>query len=62
MNENKGKELVKIFRERGVSQREFCSKHNIKRSTLRYWLDRVKDFELGNKVGFYEITINGENK
>lgn len=62
MDENKGKELVKIFRERGVSQRKFCHEYNIKRSTLRYWLDRVKDFELGNKVGFYEITINGENK
>lgn len=61
MDENKGKELVKIFRKRGVSQRKFCHEYNIKRSTLRYWLDRVKDYELGRKVHFCEIVVGGEN-
>lgn len=61
MDENKGKELVKIFRERGVSQRKFCNEYDIKRSTLRYWLDRVKDYELGRKVHFCEIVVGGEN-
>ena len=36
MDENKGIELVKEFSKSALSQREFCSKHNIKRSTLRY--------------------------
>lgn len=61
MDENKGIELVKEFSKSALSQREFCSKHNIKRSTLRYWLDRVKDYELGRKVHFCEIVFCGES-
>lgn len=61
MDVNNGKELVKTFGKSGLSQREFCNKHNIKRSTLRYWQDRIKDYKLGKEVCFCEIVVEGES-
>lgn len=48
MIENRGTQLVEEYQDSGLGQREFCRKTGIKRSTLRYWLDRVKDYQVGN--------------
>lgn len=59
MIENRGMLLVKEYQESGLSQREFCRKVGVKRSTLRYWLDRVKDYQVGDEIHFCELVVDG---
>lgn len=41
--------MVQKFRESGKSQREWCREAGIKRSTLRYWLERSEEISEGER-------------
>ena len=61
MTERQATQLVKEYLESGLGQREFCRRHDINRSTLRYWIDRIKDHELGKEVRFCEVVVGGDD-
>ena len=52
--------IVTEFRASGKSQRVWCSEQGIKRSSLRYWLERLDELSDGDEVIFAEIEIGGE--
>ena len=54
-------ERVKEFRESGKSQRVWSAKQGIKRSTLRYWLERTEELSEGVEVRFAELVIGGDD-
>lgn len=62
MIENYGTQLVKEYQESGLGQREFCRRYGIKRSTLRYWLDRTKDYQIGDEIRFCELVVGGDEE
>lgn len=51
---------IKEFRNSGKSQRVWCAEQGIKRSTLRYWLERTKELSEGREVRFAKILVGGE--
>lgn len=55
-------ELVREFRESGKSQRVWCAENGVKRSTLRYWLERTKQLSLGTEIRFAELVAAGDMK
>lgn len=56
------KRMVEEFRESGKSQREWCREAGIKRSTLRYWLERSEELAAGKEIRFARIVEGGEKK
>ena len=50
------------FRKSGKSQREWCREAGIKRSTLRYWLERSEELAEGKEIRFARIVEDGEKK
>lgn len=52
---------VKAFLESGKSQRVWSAEHGIKRSTLRYWLERTEKLSEGSEVRFAQLVIGGES-
>ena len=62
MIENRGIQLVKEYQESGLEQREFCRRYGIKRRTLRYWLDRIKDYQIGDEIRFRELIVGGDEE
>ena len=62
MIENRGTQLVKEYQECGLGQREFCRRYGIKRSTLRYRLDRIKDYLIGDEIRFRELVVGGDEE
>lgn len=54
--------MVKEYRESGKSQREWCREAGIKRSTLRYWLERSEELAEGKEIRFARIEEGGEKK
>lgn len=52
-------ERVKAFQESGKSQRVWSAEQGIKRSTLRYWLERTEELSEGIEVSFAELVIGG---
>lgn len=52
--------IVEEFRESGKSQREWCREAGIKRSTLRYWLERSEELAEGKEILFARIVEGGE--
>lgn len=54
--------MVEKFRESGKSQREWCREAGIKRSTLRYWLERREELAAGKEIRFTRIVEGGEKK
>ena len=55
-------ELIEEFKKSGKSQRVWCSEKEIKRSSLRYWLERLDELTDGDKVIFAEVVICGDEK
>lgn len=55
-------ELAEEFKKSGKSQRVWCSEQGIKRSSLRYWLERLDELADGDEIIFAEITIGGDEK
>ena len=52
-------ERVKEYRESGKSQRVWSAEQGIKRSTLRYWLERTEELSEGTKIRFAELVSGG---
>ncbi len=53
---------IKEYKGSGKSQRTWCAEQGIKRSTLRYWIERTDELSEGNEVIFAEIVTGGEEK
>ena len=51
---------IEEFKSSGKSQRVWCSEKGIKRSTLRYWLDRYEDILIGKEITFAEVVAGDE--
>lgn len=47
--------MVQEFKESGTSQRLWSAEKGIKRSTLRYWLERTEQPKIGDEIKFAEI-------
>ena len=58
--EEKWAVLVKDFKQSGKSQRVWSSEKGIKRSTLRYWLERIDQLEIGTEIYFAELIMAGD--
>ncbi len=54
------KQKVENFKASGKSQREWCKENGIKRSTLRYWLERLDELSEGKKIRFAELVTGGD--
>lgn len=52
--------MVQEFKESRKSQRVWSSEKGIKRSTLRYWLERIEQLEIGTEICFAELIIAGD--
>ncbi len=52
--------LVKDFKQSRKSQRVWSSEKGIKRSTLRYWLERIEQLEIGTEIYFAELIMAGD--
>lgn len=48
---------VQEFKRSGKSQREWCEEKGIRRSSLRYWLDRFEDVSIGKEITFAEVVV-----
>ena len=59
--EEKWVKLIRIFKSSGKSQRVWCREQGIKRSTLRYWLERTDELSEGREIRFAKVVIGGEN-
>lgn len=55
-------ELAQEYRNSGKSQRVWCAERGIKRSTLRYWLERTEILSLGAEIRFAELVVKGETE
>ena len=62
MIENRGTQLVKEYQESRLGQREFCRRYGIKRRMLRYWLDCIKDYQIGDEIRFRELIVGGDEE
>ena len=59
--EEKWRNHVETFKRSSKSQRVWCREHGIKRSTLRYWLERTDELSEGREIRFAKVVIGGEN-
>ena len=57
--QDKWEEMISQFRESGQSQRVWCTEQGLKRSSLRYWLERLDELSDGEDVIFAEIDVTG---
>lgn len=62
VTEQEGALLVRKFTDSNLSGRKFCRENGIKRSTLRYWIERAGELADGKEVYFSELVLGGENK
>ena len=53
------KEIIKEFKESGLSQRKWCAIHDEDRNRLQYWILRFQYLELGSEIMFAEINVGG---
>lgn len=51
---------IQDFKLSGKSQREWCEEKGIRRSSLRYWLDRYEDVSIGKEITFAEVVAGDE--
>ena len=52
---------IENFKRSGKSQRVLCAEKGVKRSTLRYWLNRYEDLLIGKEIIFAEVVTGGES-
>lgn len=62
VTEQEGALLVRKFTDSNLSERKFCRENGIKRSTLRYWIERLAELSDGKEVYFSKLVLGGENK
>lgn len=53
-------QTVEKFKQSGKSQRKWCEEQGIKRSTLRYWLERIDELADGKEIRFAELVTGGD--
>ena len=58
--EEKWIRLIESFKRNGKSQRVWCREQEIKRSTLRYWLERTDELCEGREIRFARVVIGGD--
>ena len=56
------RQALEEFKKSGKGQREWCREAGIKRSTLRYWLERSEELAEGKEIRFARIVEGGEKK
>lgn len=54
------KQMAEKFKASGKSQRVWCAEQGIKRSTLRYWLERMEELSEGKEITFAEVVAGDE--
>ena len=59
---DKGKQIAECFKASGKSQRVWCVENGVKRSTLRYWLERVNELSERKEIVFAKIVTGGEKQ
>ena len=52
---------VREFSASGKSQRVWCGENGVKRSTLRYWLERMEQLSIGTEIMFAELVPMDES-
>ena len=57
--QDKWEEIIIEFKASGKSQRVWCSEQGLKRSSLRYWMERLDELSDGEEVIFAEIDVAG---
>lgn len=57
--QEKWEEMIRQFKESGKSQRVWCAEQGMRRSILRYWLERLDELSGGEEVIFAEIDVAG---
>ena len=62
VTEEEGALLVRKFTESKLNGRKFCRENGIKRSTLRYRIERADELAYGKEVYFSELVLGCENK
>ena len=55
--QDKWEEMIIEFKASGQSQRVWCAEKGLKRSSLRYWLERLDELSDGEEVIFAEIDV-----
>ena len=64
VTEQEGTLLVRKFTDSKLSGRKFCCENGIKRSTLRYWIERADELADGKEVIFlnwyWAVKINAD--
>lgn len=55
--QDKWEEIIIEFKASGKSQRVWCSEQGLKRSSLRYWMERLDELSDGEEVIFAEIDV-----
>ena len=60
MSEEKWQNLIEDFKTSGKSQRVWCRERGIKRSTLRYWLERTDELSEGKEIRFARLVTGGD--
>ena len=60
MSEEKWQNLIEDFKASGKSQRVWCRERGIKRSTLRYWLERTDELSEGKEIRFARLVTGGD--
>lgn len=60
--QEKWERKVKEFKASGKSQRIWSAEKGIKRSSLRYWLERVDELSDGAEIKFAEVKSKGGEK
>lgn len=55
--QDKWEEKIIEFKASGKSQRVWCAEQGLKRSNLRYWLERLDELSDGEEVIFAEIDV-----
>ena len=53
--------LIQEFRNSGKSQRVWCGENGVKRSALRYWLERTEQLSIGTEIMFAELVPMDES-
>mgnify|MGYP005807144089 CR=1 FL=1 len=55
------RERIEEFQKSGISQRQWCAKHAVKRGALRYWLRRTAELKEGTEIRFARIVVKGRD-
>ena len=58
-SQDEWEEIIKKFKESGLSQRKWCKLHGEDRNRLQYWLLRFDYLSMGNDVEFAELVMGG---